>query len=68
VLLDRLAPERRLVVVLKLMYGHSAAEVAEMTGLSLEKVRYHLKHGRATLRHLATRDAGIRELFPEVMG
>jgi RNA polymerase sigma-70 factor (ECF subfamily) len=65
-LLDRLPPERRMVVVLKLMYGHSAAEVAEMTGLTVDKVRYHLKHGRAEIRYLAVRDPRIRELFPEV--
>lgn len=65
-LLSRLPAEWREVVILKLMYGYSAQEVAELTGHSLKTVQYHIKLGRAELRRLVLKDAALRELFPEV--
>lgn len=65
-LLRRLPSEWREAVILKLMYGYSAKEVAHLTGTSLKTVQYHIKLGRAELRRLALKDARIKELFPEV--
>ncbi len=66
-LLGRVPRRRREVLVLKLMYGYAAREVAELTGESLEAVQYHIKKGRADLRRQMTKDEQLRELFPEVV-
>lgn len=66
-LLGRVPRSRRVVLVLKLMYGYSAQEVAEHTGESLKAVQYHIKKGRAELRRRMEKDEQLRELFPEVV-
>ena len=48
--LDQLEPEAREVVVLRDIEGLSAAEVAEVTGLSIAAVKSRLHRARATLR------------------
>ncbi len=66
-LLSRIPRRRRVALVLKLMYGYAATEVAELTGESLKDVQYHIKKGRAELRRRMTKDEQMRELFPEVV-
>ena len=66
-LLHRLPQERREVLVLKLMYGYSAVEVAEHTDQSLKAVQYHIKKGRSELRRRILKDGQLRDLFPEVV-
>ncbi len=66
-LMSRIPSEWREVVILKLMYGYSAKEVAEMTGKSLKVVQYHIKRGRAELRRLVLKDVELREMFAEVV-
>jgi len=48
--LDRLEPEAREVVILRDIEGLSAAEVAEVTGLSVAAVKSRLHRARAALR------------------
>lgn len=66
-LLCRIPTQWREVVVLKLVYGYSAKEVAAMTGKSLKTVQYHIKRGRAELRRLVLKDVELREMFAEVV-
>ena len=63
----RVERKRRVALVLKLMYGYAATEVAELTGESLKDVQYHIKKGRAELRRHMMKDEQLRELFPEVV-
>lgn len=65
-LLGGLAPDERLVLVLKLAYGYSAKEVADLTGLSMKAVQYQLKRGRAELRRRALRDEELAASQPGV--
>jgi RNA polymerase sigma-70 factor (ECF subfamily) len=65
-LLSGLAPNERLVLVLKLAYGYSAKEVSDLTGLSLKAVQYQLKRGRAELRRRALRDEELTASTPGV--
>ncbi len=65
-LLGGLSRDQRIVLVLKLHYGYTAQEVAELTGLSLKAVQYEIKRGRARLRQRVLRDDELRELFPGV--
>ena len=62
-LLHQLPPLQRLVLVLKLVQGHTVVEVAELVGKSDDAVRYHLKNARANLRGLALSDPVAQELF-----
>ena len=66
-LLHRIPADWREVVILKLMCGYSAKEVAQLTGKPLKTVQYHIKLGRAELRRLVLKDTQLREMFPEVV-
>jgi len=65
-LLHSLSRDQRLVLVLKLHYGYTAQEVAQLSGLSLKTVQYEIKRGRARLRQRVLRDDQLRELLPKV--
>ncbi len=63
-LLHQLPPDQRMALVLKLVKGHSVAEVAEQMSCSVHSVRYLLACGRRELRRLAREDRPLRELMP----
>lgn len=71
--LDALDPEEREVVVLRDVEGLSAAEVSEVTGVSVAAVKSRLHRARATLReHLLAvvggeSAAGTHPLCPDVL-
>lgn len=60
-LLGKLSPERRQAVVLMVVYGYTAPEVAEMTETNLHTVRDRVKVGRQQLRRLILTDSALRE-------
>ncbi len=55
-LLGDLSAERRTAIVLKLVYGHSVAEIAEMTDAPFDTVRNRLRRGRKLLRKKVATD------------
>ncbi len=64
--LELLSPERRLVVVLKLVLGCSIAEIAEQTEMKPNTVRDRLKKGRAELRAAFDGDEVLLALAREI--
>jgi len=63
-LLQKLSPERRAAVALSLLYEHSLAEIAEITGAPLNTVRDRLQTGRSKLRKYILNDPELREIVP----
>ncbi len=63
--LGSLSPERRAVVVLQLIYGHSIAEIADITDTKPNTVRDRLRLGRKQLRKTLARDPLFREWMNE---
>ena len=61
--LGKLNPEQRTVLVLKLIYGHSVDEIAEMMEKRPQSIKYLLQKGRTKLRRLVLQDASLRELL-----
>jgi len=64
--LQKLPKERRLVLILRLVYQHSVAEVAEMTGAPINTVRDRIRVGLKELRKSILRDPEAREFLGEV--
>jgi RNA polymerase sigma-70 factor (ECF subfamily) len=62
-MLGVLSPERRTAIVLRLVYGYSIDEIAEVTRAPRNTVRQRLRRGRRQLRASISRDA----LFDEWM-
>ena len=60
-LLQRLAPEQRVTVVLRLMHQYSLEEIAAVTGAPVNTVRDRLQVGRRKLRRLLVRDPVLRD-------
>jgi len=60
-MLQKLAPERRLVMVLRAVYGYTMPEIAELTDVSLFNVQNHFRAARKQLRRLVETDAHLRE-------
>ncbi len=60
-ILQKLAPERRLVMVLRAVYGYTMPEIAELTDVSLFNVQNHFRAARKQLRRLVETDAHLRE-------
>lgn len=60
-LLYRLPPEQRVVVVLRLVHGYAPAEIAEITGATVNTVRDRLQVGRKKLRRLLVQDPVLGE-------
>jgi RNA polymerase sigma-70 factor (ECF subfamily) len=54
--LGRLSPERRSVLVLRLVHGYAVDEIAELTGAPLNTVRDRLARGRRQLRGMLEKD------------
>lgn len=63
--LDTMNAERRLTVVLRLVYDCSLEEIAEETGVSLNTAKDRLRVGRNELRQAIGRDPVLRELVRE---
>jgi len=63
-LLQKLSPERRVVVALSLLHDHSLAEIAEITGAPLNTVRDRLQTGRKKLRKYILNDPELRACVP----
>ncbi len=61
-LLETLSPERRLVVTMRLLLGHSIAEISEITNMKFNTVRDRLRVGRKQLRGKILRDPVLKEL------
>lgn len=62
--LDAVPEPRRTAVVLKVLFGHTMKEVAEITGVPLETARSRVKKGLVELR----RSAGADPAFLELLG
>jgi RNA polymerase sigma-70 factor (ECF subfamily) len=62
--LDELEPSRREVLILRDVEGLSAAEVAEVLGLSVDAVKSRLHRARAALRERLSRWLGPPEAAP----
>jgi RNA polymerase sigma-70 factor (ECF subfamily) len=60
-LLGTLSEERRACVVLRLVYGYSIDEIAEMTAAPRNTVRDRLKRGRKQLKDKVRRDPLLKE-------
>jgi RNA polymerase sigma-70 factor (ECF subfamily) len=56
-----LKPKQRTVVTMRLVLGHSIAEIAEATGANPNTVRYRLNTGRKQLRRQVRRDPRLSE-------
>lgn len=63
--LQKLPEERRMALVLRLVYQHSVAEVAELTGAPINTVRDRLRVGLKELRQSILRDPETREFLGE---
>ncbi|MCP4674093.1 MAG: sigma-70 family RNA polymerase sigma factor [Deltaproteobacteria bacterium] len=67
--LQKLPKERRVTLILRLVYQHSVAEVAEMTETPINTVRDRIRTGLKELRQSILRDPEAREfLFEERHG
>jgi len=60
-LLGTISGDRRTCVVLRLVYGYSIDEIAEMTAAPRNTVRDRLKRGRKQLKDKVRRDALLKE-------
>ena len=60
-LLGKLNPERRTVLMLQIVYGYSAPEIAELTESGIHTVRDRIKIGKQQLRKLILTDPTLRE-------
>lgn len=60
-LLQRLAPERRSVIVLRFVHGYSITEIAEITGAPVNTVRDRLRIGKSQLRQHLVKSAARAE-------
>jgi RNA polymerase sigma-70 factor, ECF subfamily len=61
--LERLPEKRRETLVLRLVYGYSVAEVAEMTGTPVNTVRDRIRVGLKDVRRLIAADPRASELL-----
>jgi len=57
-----LTPQRRSVVVLKLVYGYSIEEISQLTDAPVNTVRDRLRLGRKKLRSRITKDPVLRDM------
>ncbi|MBN1770849.1 MAG: sigma-70 family RNA polymerase sigma factor [Deltaproteobacteria bacterium] len=64
--LRRVPEERRATLFLRLVEEHSVAEVAELTGVSVNTVKDRLRTGLRELRALFARDRVLGEMMREV--
>ena len=63
--LQKLPDERRMALILRLVYQHSVAEVAEMTGAPINTVRDRIRVGLKELRQSILRDPEVKEFLKE---
>lgn len=63
--LAELPHKRRMTLFLRLVHEYSVAEVAELTGVSINTVKDHLRIGFQELRVAFSRDAVLREMLQE---
>lgn len=54
--LHRLSPERRAVIVLRMVHGYGIEEIAEITGAGVNTVRDRLARGRRQLKGILEKD------------
>ncbi|MCP4604662.1 MAG: RNA polymerase sigma factor [Proteobacteria bacterium] len=59
--LGALSPDRRIAVILRLVYGHSIDEIVELTGVPRNTVRQRLRRGRRQLRNKIAKDPFFSE-------
>jgi RNA polymerase sigma-70 factor (ECF subfamily) len=62
--LDSLSPRRRAVLVLRELEGHDINEIAQLLGIAVVTVRWHLAAARRELRATILRLGGARERNP----
>jgi len=62
-LIGRLKPEFRTVLILKLIYEYKLDEIADLTDLKPQSIRYLLQKGRAKLRKIALQDRELQEIL-----
>ena len=60
-MLQKLPAERRLVMVLRAVYGYTMPEIAELTDAELYNVQNDYRAARKQLRRLVETDAHLRE-------
>jgi len=58
---DKLSPERRVAVTLRLVHGYAVDEIAELTGAPRNTVRDRLAQGRKQLRQKISNDPVLRD-------
>ena len=63
--LDRLPSERRITVVLRLLFGMTLEEIARETGVPLNTARDRLRVGRRELRSAVLEDPVLRDAMKE---
>jgi RNA polymerase sigma-70 factor (ECF subfamily) len=63
--LDRLPPERRVTVVLRLLFGMTLEEIAQETEVPVNTARERLRIGRRELRSAALADPVLRDALKE---
>lgn len=57
--LDHLSPPKRTALVLRHVLGHSVAEIADLTGVSVNTVKDRLRTARHDFRRMIRRDCAI---------
>jgi RNA polymerase sigma factor (sigma-70 family) len=63
--IQRLKPAQRLPVVLSLVHGYTAPEIAAMLDLSFEATKKQIQRGKQDLQERVRRDPACRSLLPE---
>ncbi len=63
--LHSIKPKKRTALVLQAAYGYTAAEIAEITGCSLETAKKRLQHGRKELLTCAKKRGELRQFVTE---
>jgi RNA polymerase sigma-70 factor (ECF subfamily) len=66
-ILQKIKPKKRVAVVLSLVGGYTAPEVAAIMGCSVEAAKKRVKHGREELIERAKADEDYRGLLQEVV-
>jgi len=64
VLLQKLTPERRAAIVLRLLHDYRVAEIAEIMGTPLNTVRSRLRAGRKQLQKQIRNDPVLKDCLP----
>jgi len=62
-ILGKMPTAQSVILIMRLVYGNSLAEISHATGRRVENVRYLLRSARLNLRDQASKDNVLKELF-----